>query len=63
MKKMAGFKVKDILTNIPVTVTEETRIDDRHHHGREECAYPASHERRHLVGIIGKKDIIRTLID
>jgi CBS-domain-containing membrane protein len=64
MKKMAGVKVKDILTSGPVTVTEETRLD--------EIATIMAEKNVHtlpvvngdtLVGIIGKKDIIRTLID
>ncbi len=64
MKKMAGVKVKDILTSVPVTVTEETRLD--------EIATIMAEKNVHtlpvvngdtLVGIIGKKDIIRTLID
>ena len=64
MKKMAGTKVKDILTSSPVTVTEETTLD--------EIATIMSEKNFHtlpvvnqdtLVGVIGKKDIIRTLID
>lgn len=64
MKKMAGTKVKDILTSKPVTVTEETPLD--------EIATIMAEKNMHtlpvvnkdiLVGVIGKKDIIRTLID
>jgi CBS domain-containing protein len=64
MKKMAGTKVKDILTSSPITVTEETPLD--------EIATIMSEKNFHtlpvvnkdtLVGVIGKKDIIRTLID
>jgi CBS domain-containing protein len=64
MKKMAGSKVKDILTSSPVTVTEETPLD--------EIATIMSEKNFHtlpvvnkdtLVGVIGKKDIIRTLIN
>lgn len=64
MKKMAGTKVKDILTSSPITVTEETQLD--------EIATIMSEKNFHtlpvvnkdtLVGVIGKKDIIRTLID
>lgn len=64
MKKMAGVKVADILTKTPVTVDETTPLD--------EIATIMSEKNRHtlpvmkdgaLVGIIGKKDIIRTLID
>ncbi len=63
MKKMAGSKVKDILTSSPVTVTEDTQLD--------EIATIMSEKNFHtlpvvnndtLVGVIGKKDIIRTLI-
>lgn len=63
MKKMAGSKVKDILTSSPVTVTEETQLD--------EIATIMSEKNIHtlpvvnkdiLVGVIGQKDIIRTLI-
>ncbi len=64
MKKMAGTRVKDILTSSPITVTEETPLD--------EIATIMSEKNFHtlpvvnkdiLVGVIGKKDIIRTLID
>ena len=64
MKKMAGTKVKDILTSSPVTVTEDTPLD--------EIATIMAEKNMHtlpvvnkggLVGVIGKKDIIRTLID
>jgi CBS-domain-containing membrane protein len=64
MKKMAGTKVKDILTSSPVTVTEDTPMD--------EIATIMAEKNMHtlpvvnkggLVGVIGKKDIIRTLID
>lgn len=64
MKKMAGTKVKDILTSKPVTVTENTPLD--------EIATIMAEKNMHtlpvvnkggLVGVIGKKDIIRTLID
>lgn len=64
MKKMAGAKVKDILTSGPVTVTEDTPL--------EEIATIMAEKNMHtlpvvnkdtLVGVIGKKDIIRTLID
>jgi CBS domain-containing protein len=64
MKKMAGIKVKDILTSTPITVTETTQLD--------EIATIMAEKNVHtlpvmngdtLVGIIGKKDIIRTLID
>jgi CBS-domain-containing membrane protein len=64
MKKMAGIKVKDILTSAPITVTETTQLD--------EIATIMAEKNVHtlpvmngdtLVGIIGKKDIIRTLID
>ena len=63
MKKMAGSKVKDILTSSPVTVTEETQLD--------EIATIMSEKNIHtlpvvnkdiLVGVIGQKDIIKTLI-
>lgn len=64
MKKMAGSKVKDILTSSPVSVTEETPLD--------EIATIMSEKNFHtlpvvnketLVGVIGKSDIIKTLID
>lgn len=64
MKKMVGAKVRDILTSTPITVTEETPLD--------EIATIMAEKNVHtlpvvngevLVGVIGKKDIIRTLID
>jgi CBS domain-containing protein len=64
LKKMAGVLVKDILTGSPVTVEEETSL--------EEIATIMAEKNMHtlpvmnngvIVGVIGKKDIIRTLID
>jgi CBS domain-containing protein len=64
MKKIAGIKVKDIMTSRPITVTEETPLDEvatlmteKHMH-----TLPVLNKAT-LVGVIGKRDIIRTLID
>lgn len=63
MKKFAGTTVGDILSKDPVTVEEETTL--------EEIATIMAEKHVHtlpvvkgdkLVGIIGKKDIIKTLI-
>jgi CBS domain-containing protein len=63
MKKMAGSRVGDIFTREAVTVTEETPI--------EEIATIMAEQRVHtlpvlrgdkLVGVIGKRDIIKTLL-
>jgi CBS domain-containing protein len=64
MKKMAGSKVKDILTRSPVTVTEETTLDEIATIMAEKNVHtlPVMNKDT-LVGVIGKKDIIRTLID
>lgn len=64
MKKMAGSKVKDILTRSPVTVTEETTLDEIATIMAEKNVHtlPVMNKET-LVGVIGKKDIIRTLID
>lgn len=64
MKKMAGTKVKDILTSAPVTVTEETPLDEIATIMSEKNLHtlPVVNQKT-LVGVIGKRDIIRTLID
>lgn len=64
MQKMAGTKVKDILTSSPVTVTEETPLDEIATIMAEKNVHtlPVVNKET-LVGVIGKKDIIRTLID
>ncbi|MBU0665306.1 MAG: CBS domain-containing protein [Proteobacteria bacterium] len=64
MKKMAGTKVKDILTSSPITVTEETPLDEIATIMSEKSLHtlPVVNKET-LVGVIGKKDIIRTLID
>lgn len=63
MLKMAGSTVGDIFTDNPQTVDEETSLED--------IATTMSEQNIHtlpvmrgdeLVGIIGKKDIIKTLI-
>ncbi|MDD3813455.1 MAG: CBS domain-containing protein [Desulfocapsaceae bacterium] len=64
MKKMAGTKVKDILTSSPVTVTEETQLDEIATIMSEKSLHTLPVVNKEiLVGVIGKKDIIRTLID
>ena len=64
MKKMAGSKVKDILTRSPVTVTEETTLDEIATIMAEKNVHTLPVMNKDiLVGVIGKKDIIRTLID
>lgn len=62
LKKMTGTTVKDICTSEPVTVTEETPMDElasimseRHLH-----TLPVLKDGR-LVGVIGKADIIRAM--
>lgn len=64
IKKMAGIKVKDILTSSPITVTEDTPLDEIATIMAEKSVHtlPVMNKET-LVGIIGKKDIIRTLID
>ncbi len=63
MKKIAGSIVEDIYSKKPTTVTSETTLD--------ELATIMSEQNIHtlpvvdddkLVGVIGKKDIIKTLI-
>ena len=63
MKKIAGYNVKDICSEKLITVEEETSLD--------EIATIMAEKNVHtlpvvsndtLVGVIGKKDIIRTLI-
>jgi CBS domain-containing protein len=64
MKKMAGTKVKDILTSAPITVTEETPLDEIATIMAEKNVHTLPVvDKDTLVGVIGKKDIIRTLID
>lgn len=63
IKKMAGTTVKDIYSKKPLTVAEDTTV--------EEIATIMADQNVHtlpvikddkLIGVIGKKDIIRTLI-
>jgi len=62
LKKMAGFRVSDVYTRNPVSVTPETELD--------ELATLMTERKIHtlpvmdggqLVGVIGKSDIIRTI--
>jgi len=62
LKKMTGTRVKDICTSEPVTVAEDTPMDElasimseRHLH-----TLPVLKDGR-LVGVIGKSDIIRAM--
>ena len=63
IRKMTGRMVKDICTSSPHTVSEETPLD--------ELATIMAEKKQHtlpvlkdgkLVGVVGKSDIIRTLI-
>jgi len=64
MKKMVGAKVKDILTSSPLTVNEDTPLDEIATMMAEKNVHtlPVVNKET-LVGVIGKKDIIRTLIE
>ena len=63
MQKITGTTVKDILTPTVVTVNEETAIDEIATIMAEKNIHTIPVLRdEHLVGIIGKRDIIRTII-
>lgn len=63
MKKIAGSTVGDIYTKKPRTVNEETLIDEIATLMAEKNVHTLPVMRgESLVGVIGKKDIIRTLI-
>ncbi len=63
MKKIAGATVGDIYTKNPRTVTEETLIDEIATLMAEKNVHTLPVMRDDsLVGVIGKRDIIRTLI-
>lgn len=63
MKKIAGYVVKDICSEELITVKEDTPLDEIATIMSEKNVHtlPVLHNDK-LVGIIGKKDIIRTLI-
>jgi CBS domain-containing protein len=63
MKKMAGTTVRDIYSSRPVTVNEETTLDDIATIMAEKNIHTLPVVRNtQLIGVIGKKDIIKTLI-
>jgi CBS-domain-containing membrane protein len=64
VQKMAAFVVNDAMTRSPVTVRPETSLEeiatlmvDKKYH-----TLPVVGEDGELVGIIGKEDVLRTLI-
>ena len=64
IQKIAAITVKDAMTRRPVTVTPETHIDtvaalmvDNSFH-----TLPVLNENGALVGIVGKEDVLRTLV-
>lgn len=63
MKKIAGSTVGDIYSKDPLTVTEDTPLDEIATLMAEKNVHtlPVMQGDR-LVGVIGKKDIIKTLI-
>jgi CBS domain-containing protein len=63
MRKMAGVTVRDIYSRAAVTVTEETPIDEIATIMAEKKIHTLPVMRgESLVGIIGKRDVIKTLI-
>jgi len=64
MKKMAGTTVAEICTNNPVTITEATQVDEIATIMSEKGIHtlPVVDDTGKLVGIVGRKDIIRTII-
>ncbi|MCL2789085.1 MAG: CBS domain-containing protein [Desulfobulbus sp.] len=62
LKKMAGSKVSDICTRSPISVSQETELDELATLMAEKNIHtlPVMAEER-LVGVIGKSDIIRTI--
>lgn len=63
MKKIAGSTVGDIYTKNPITVNESTTLDEIATIMAEKAVHtlPVVRE-NNLVGVIGKQDIIKTLI-
>ena len=63
MKKMAGTTVLDIYSSEPVSVNEKTTLDDIATIMAEKNIHTLPVVRNSkLIGVIGKKDIIKTLI-
>lgn len=63
MKKMAGVTVRDIYSREPVTVNEDTPLDEIATVMAEKKIHTLPVMRgEELVGVIGKRDIIKTLI-
>jgi CBS domain-containing protein len=64
LKKIAAATVGDICTSPPVTITGDTPLDeiatlmsDKHIH-----TLPVIDDAGEMIGIVGKKDIIRTIL-
>lgn len=64
MKKMAGTTVAAICTTSPVTLLETTQVDEIATIMSEKGIHtlPVLNDKGKLVGIVGRKDIIRTII-
>lgn len=64
MKKIAGSTVEEICTKNPVTITETTQVDEIATIMSEKGIHtlPVLDETGKIVGIVGRKDIIRTII-
>jgi CBS domain-containing protein len=63
MKRIAGTKVLDLYSSDPITVDEETTLEEIATIMAEKNIHtlPVVQEKK-LIGVIGKKDIIKTLI-
>ena len=64
MKKIAGTKVAEICSGVPKTIDPDTRLDEIATIMAETNIHTLPVlDKEKLVGIIGKKDIIKTLIN
>ena len=63
MKKIAGTKVSEICSGVPKTISPDTKLDEIATIMAEDNIHTLPViENEKLVGVIGKKDIIKTLI-
>lgn len=64
IKKIAGTSVEDICSLEPVTINEDTKIDEIATIMSEQGIHtlPVLNDSEELVGIVGRKDIIKTIV-
>ena len=64
LRKIAAASVSDVYSSPPLTITPETPLDEIASlmTGKQVHTLPVLDEAGKMIGVVGKKDIIRTIL-